>query len=459
MEIVILAAGKGTRMNSDLPKVLHRIGGKPMLAHVIETAQALGASKTHVVIGYGAEEVKAEFETHPAADRLNWVLQSEQLGTGHAVQQAIGDINTTDEANTVLIMYGDVPLTPTSTLQPLLDACEQSGLGVLTMEMEQPHGFGRILRSEDGGVAAIVEERDASPEQKAIKEVNSGIMAANATKLANWLSRISNNNDQEEYYLTDIVALANDDDCNVIAVKAANGQELMGVNDKAQLAEAEQFQQQTLINKMLVEGITMLDPSRVSIRGDVTFGKDVVLDSDVILEGSVSLGDGVRIGSNCILKNAEIKAGAHILPGTNIEGAIVGERAQVGPSARLRPGTELGEDCKIGNFVEVKNSRLGKGSKANHLAYIGDAEIGQGCNIGAGTIFCNYDGANKHKCSLGDNVFIGSNAVLVAPVTLADNSFVAAGSAINTDVPQDHLAVARGKQRNIDGWKRPVKKP
>ena len=457
MEVVILAAGKGTRMNSDLPKVLHRIGGKTMLAHVIDTAQALGASKTHVVVGYGAEKVQAEFETHPAAKQLNWVLQSEQLGTGHAVQQAIDGIDTADEANKVLIMYGDVPLTPISTLQPLLDACEKSALAVLTMEMESPFGLGRIVRSESGGIAQIVEERDASAEQKSIKEVNSGIMATSAPLLAQWLKGINNDNEQKEYYLTDIVSLANEDGRDVVAVKAANGQELMGVNDKVQLAEAEQFLQKSLVQKLLSEGATMLDPSRVSIRGTVTIGRDVILDSDVILEGSVKLADGVYIGSNCIIKDAEIKTGAQILPGTNIEGSIVGEDAQIGPSARLRPGTELGQACKIGNFVEVKNSKIGKGSKANHLAYIGDAEIGAGCNIGAGTIFCNYDGAYKHRCTLGDNVFVGSNTVLVAPVSLANDSFVAAGSAINADVPEQHLAVARGKQRNIAGWKRPVK--
>lgn len=458
MEVVILAAGKGTRMQSETPKVMHEIGGKPMLAHVLTTASMLKAQKTHVVIGHGAELIKQAFSNTETGVEPIWVLQSEQLGTGHAVQQAVTGVDTNATANPVLVLFGDVPLVSISTLESVISKCNDDSLSLLTVKAANPQGLGRILRDGDGNILGIVEERDASAEQKQITEVNSGIMAIPAIRLIGWLDSLRRNNDQNEYYLTDIVALARKDGCEIKSSIAKSEMEVMGVNNKSQLAQVERYFQMSKIEEFLLAGLTVRDPSRIDIRGDLQFGSDCVLDCNVILEGRVSLGSGVSIGANCIIKNAIIGNGASILPGTLIEDAQVGENASVGPMARIRPGSILGAECKIGNFVEIKNATIGKGSKANHLAYLGDVEMGEGCNIGAGTIVCNYDGVNKHKTKLGNNVFVGSNSVLVAPLNLADNSFVAAGSAINTDVPPDTLAVGRAKQRNISGWKRPVKK-
>lgn len=457
MEIVVLAAGKGTRMYSDSPKVMHSIGGKPMLEHVIDCALDLNPQKVHIVVGFGAESVRQALGSHAKAALFNWVEQLEQLGTGHAVSQAIDDIDTDAAANPVLVLFGDVPMITPETLKEVVSCCTDDSLSLLTFNANNPSGFGRILRQDDGDVMAIVEERDASEEQRKINEVNSGIMAIPASRLADWLDALENNNDQKEYYLTDIVAVAVAEGRKVVATTLADEMEVMGVNNKNQLALLERHYQMKKAEQLMSAGVTLRDPARLDIRGEVVCGKDVEIDSNVVLEGKVSIGDNSSIGVNCVIKDARIGANVKILPGTQIEGAEVGDNASVGPMARLRPGTVLGESTKIGNFVETKNAIVGNGSKASHLAYLGDVELGENCNIGAGTIVCNYDGVNKHKTTLGNNVFVGSNSVLVAPVVLEDNAFVAAGSAINSTVPADSLAVGRSKQRNIAGWKRPVK--
>lgn len=457
MEVVILAAGKGTRMYSAKPKVLHSIGNRPMLSHVLDTANGLQPDAVHVVVGYRADEVKARYGAS-SAPTISWVEQAEQLGTGHAVQKAMTHIDVSRDDNVVLVLFGDVPLISLATLEALLQHASADTLSLLTVMAEDPTGLGRILRGEAGEVKAIVEHRDATDDQRQIREVNTGIMAIPAGKLARWLNSLSNNNDQKEYYLTDIVAMAAAEGCRIVATQAGDENEVMGVNDKRQQALLERYYQLRFIEKLLRRGVTMRDPARVDIRGELSCGEDVDIDCNVIFEGQVVLGDNVIIGANCIIRQARIGDGTQILPGTQIEEAEIGARNAIGPMARIRPGTVLKNDVKVGNFVEIKNSTLGEGSKANHLAYIGDAEIGSGCNIGAGTIFCNYDGANKHRTTLGNNVFIGSNSTLVAPLTLGEGAFVAAGSTINAEVPGDNLAVARGKQRNIEGWQRPRKK-
>ncbi len=457
MEIVVLAAGKGTRMYSDSPKVMHQIGGKPMLQHVIDTAVLLKPDRIHIVVGFGGETVRLALDDYPARHMLNWVEQQEQLGTGHAVAQAIGDINTAAAENPVLVLFGDVPLITTNSLQAVISNCTDNSISLLTVHASDAVGLGRIIRDQSGSVSAIIEERDASEEQRKINEVNSGIMALPASRLAGWLDALENNNDQKEYYLTDVVALAVSEGREVLATTLADEMEVMGVNNKNQLALLERHYQMTKAEQLMNAGVTLRDPARLDIRGEVTCGKDVEIDSNVILEGQVVIGDNSVIASNCVIKDARIGANVRILPGTHIDGAEIGDHASVGPMARLRPGTVLGQATKIGNFVETKNAVIGDGSKASHLAYLGDVELGENCNIGAGTIVCNYDGVNKHKTSLGNNVFVGSNSVLVAPVTLEDNAFVAAGSAINSTVPEDNLAVGRSKQRNIAGWKRPRK--
>jgi bifunctional UDP-N-acetylglucosamine pyrophosphorylase/glucosamine-1-phosphate N-acetyltransferase len=458
MEIVILAAGKGTRMHSDAPKVMHQVGGKPMLERVLDTACSLNPDKIHVVIGFGGEQVRSAFTDHAAGEKIHWVEQKEQLGTGHAVAQALPEIDTKAQSNPVLVLFGDVPLITAASMERVLNNCADDSMSLLTVHAADPAGLGRIIRTASNNVCAIVEERDANEEQRQINEVNSGIMAIPAVRLADWLDAVENNNDQNEYYLTDIVELAVTEKCQVIATVLDDEIEVMGVNNKNQLAIVERHFQMTRAEHLMADGVTVRDPARLDIRGEVTCGKDVEIDINVILEGTVSIGDNSLIGANCVIKDAIIGANVKILPGSNIENAKIGDGSSVGPMARLRPGTVLGEETKIGNFVETKNAVIGNGSKASHLAYLGDVELGENCNIGAGTIVCNYDGVNKHKTVLGNNVFVGSNSVLVAPVTLEDNAFVAAGSAVNSTVPQDNLAVARSKQRNISGWKRPVKK-
>ena len=457
MEAVILAAGRGTRMHSQLPKVLHTVGNKPMLIHVINSAESAGAKKIHVVVGNDGERMKEQVRRFPIQNEVSWILQREQLGTAHAVQQAVPHFESKAEGDHILVLYGDVPLIKPDTLVQLLSNTKTGSIGILTLLTENNRGLGRILRDESNKIIGIVEEKDASDLQKEIKEVNSGIMALPADRLGSWLGKIENNNQQSEYYLTDIIELAATENVAISSVVISNEIEAQGVNDKSQLALLERHFQMTKCKELLDKGVIIKDPSRVDIRGELSCGQDVEIDFNTLFEGDVTLGNNVKIGPNAIIKDSSIGDDTQILPGTIIEGSTIGEETILGPNARIRPGTILGNKVKVGNFVETKKAILGEGTKANHLAYIGDAEIGKNCNIGAGTIFCNYDGANKHKTLLGDNVFIGSNSVLVAPVKLEDDSFVAAGSAVNTNIPKGNLAVGRTKQRNISGWKRPSK--
>jgi bifunctional UDP-N-acetylglucosamine pyrophosphorylase/glucosamine-1-phosphate N-acetyltransferase len=449
LDIVILAAGQGTRMRSALPKVLHPVAGNSMLGHVIHSARQLSPQGIHVVIGHGADLVREQL----AADDLNFVLQDKQLGTGHAVAQAVPALT----ADTSLILYGDVPLIEVETLQRLLTLVNDQQLGLLTVTLDDPAGYGRIVRDEHDRVTAIVEHKDASESQKAIREGNTGILAVPGKRLADWLGRLSNNNAQGEYYLTDVIAMAVNDGLTVATAQPLDAMEVQGANDRKQLADLERHYQLREARRLMALGVTLRDPSRFDVRGEVTVGRDVMIDINVILEGRVVIEDDVSIGPNCVIKDSTLRKGAIIKANSHLEGAIVGEAADAGPFARLRPGSVLGPRAHVGNFVELKNAEMGEGAKAGHLTYLGDAVIGARTNIGAGTITCNYDGANKHKTVLGEDVFIGSNNSLVAPVTIATGASTAAGSTINQDVAAEQLAVARARQRNIDGWKRPVK--
>ena len=449
LDIVILAAGQGTRMRSALPKVLHPVAGKSMLGHVIDTARQLSPRKIHVVIGHGAELVRERL----AADDVDFVLQAEQLGTGHAVAQALPHI----EADKVLILYGDVPLTQVETLSRLLEQASDTQLGLLTVNLADPTGYGRIIRDEAGIVQAIVEHKDASEAQRAIREGNTGILAVPGKRLGYWLGRLSNSNAQGEYYLTDVIAMAVADGLVVATETAQEEMEVLGANDRIQLAQLERYYQQRAARRLMTLGVTLLDPARFDLRGEVTVGRDVQIDINVILEGKVVIEDGVQIGPNCVIKDSTLRRGAIVKANSHLEGAELGEGADCGPFARLRPGAKLGAKAHVGNFVELKNAVLGEGAKAGHLSYLGDAEIGARTNIGAGTITCNYDGANKFKTVMGEDVFIGSNSSLVAPVTLGDGATTGAGSTVTQDVPSKALAVGRAKQRNIEGWKRPTK--
>jgi len=450
LDIVILAAGQGTRMRSALPKVLHPVAGKSMLGHVIDTARQLKPQGIHVVIGHGAERVREQL----AADDLNFVLQSEQLGTGHAVAQALPALT----AERVLILYGDVPLIEVETLQRLLQLVSEQQLGLLTVNLNDPSGYGRIVRNDNGVVNAIVEHKDATPEQRLINEGNTGILAVPGKRLADWLGRLSNSNAQGEYYLTDVIAMAVADGLVVATEQATDEMEVLGANDRIQLSQLERHYQYRAARKLMVQGVTLIDPARFDLRGEVAVGRDVTIDINVILEGQVIIENGVQIGPNCVIKNSTLRKGAIVKANSHLEGAEMGEGADCGPFARLRPGSVLGAKAHVGNFVELKNAKLGEGAKAGHLSYLGDAEIGARSNIGAGTITCNYDGANKFKTVLGEDVFIGSNSALVAPVTLGDRATTGAGSVITSDVADNTLAVGRAKQRNIEGWKRPTKK-
>ncbi|WOX03994.1 bifunctional UDP-N-acetylglucosamine diphosphorylase/glucosamine-1-phosphate N-acetyltransferase GlmU [Microbulbifer pacificus] len=450
IDIVILAAGKGTRMRSDLPKVLHPIGGVPMLGRVIDAAKALGDVEITVVIGHGAERVRERF----VDSGVQFVEQTEQLGTGHAVAQAIPYFR---EGATVLVLYGDVPLVKTATLQNLLQA-SNSGPALLSVVMDDPSGYGRIVRDQSGQVQAIVEQKDADAATLEIDEINTGILAAPADLLAQWLPELSNNNAQGEYYLTDVIARSVRENIAVTGVVADDPVEVAGVNSRAQQAELERALQWDNAAALMAAGVTLLDPARFDLRGSLSCGADVSIDINCIFEGDVSLGDGVQIGPNCLLKNCQLAAGTVVEANSIIEDATVGEACTIGPFARLRPGTELASGAKVGNFVETKKAKIGRGSKVNHLSYIGDAEVGEDVNIGAGTITCNYDGVNKSKTTIRDRAFIGSNSALVAPVEIGAGATVGAGSTITREVSADELAVARGKQRNISGWQRPVKK-
>ncbi len=449
LHVVVLAAGQGTRMRSRLPKVLHPVGGKPMLGHVLDTAQALDAAAVHVVHGHGAGQVRECF----AGRDLHWALQAEQRGTAHALQQAMPAIP--DEA-TVLVLYGDVPLVRAEMLQPAVAAGARA-LALVTAELADPKGYGRILRDKKGAVRGIVEENDASPAQKKIREANTGFLAAPAQRLRGWLKQVKNANAKGEYYLTDIVALAVKDRVKVLTV-AADEQDILGVNDRAQLAQVERLFQRRQAEHLMREGLALCDPARFDLRGKLVFGRDAVIDINVLLQGRIVLGEGVRIGAGCVLRDCEIGDGSEILPHSVLEGARIGAGCHVGPFARLRPGTVLAQGARVGNFVETKNARLGAGSKANHLSYVGDAEVGRDVNIGAGTITCNYDGVNKHQTVIEDGAFIGSNTALVAPVTVGANATIGAGSTISKDAPAGQLTVSRAKQLTLDGWKRPTRK-
>ncbi len=450
LEILVLAAGLGKRMRSDLPKVLHPLAGRPLLAHVLDTARELSPRKIIVVHGHGADYLKKVFSEKD----LEWVLQAEQLGTGHAVVQAMPRVGA--DAS-VLLVYGDVPLVRAATLKRLLDAAGD-GLAVLTAELEDPAAYGRVVRDASGRVKRIVELRDAGPDERAIREINAGFYALGARRLSGWLKKLKNDNAQKEYYLTDLVGLAVADGVPVAAVKADHAWEAAGVNSKAELAGLERQHQKIVSGKLLEAGVTLADPARIDVRGTLECGRDVAIDVNCVFEGRVRLGDGVRIGANCVLRNMTVAAGSEILPFCHLEDSSIGKRCRLGPYARLRPGTILEEEVHVGNFVEVKASRLGAGSKANHLAYIGDSELGARVNYGAGAITCNYDGVAKHRTVIEDDCFIGSDATLVAPVRIARGSYIGAGSTINKDTPAGQLTVARAKQVSIPGWKPPRKK-
>ncbi|MGF1726473.1 bifunctional UDP-N-acetylglucosamine diphosphorylase/glucosamine-1-phosphate N-acetyltransferase GlmU [Photobacterium nomapromontoriensis] len=446
---VILAAGKGTRMYSNQPKVLHTLAGKPMAKHVIDTCIGIGANNLHLVYGHGGDQMQAVLADEP----VNWVLQAEQLGTGHAVNQACPALADDEK---VLILYGDVPLISAETLENLLDAQPGGGIALLTVVLDDPTGYGRIVR-RNGPVVAIVEQKDASEEQKLIKEINTGVMVANGGDLKRWLSALKNDNAQGEYYLTDIIEIAHNEGRAVEAVHPVRAIEVEGVNNRIQLAKLERAFQAMQAERLLEQGVMLRDPTRFDLRGQLQCGTDVEIDVNVIIEGSVSLGNNVVIGAGCVLTDCEIDDNTVVRPYSVIEGATVGENCTVGPFSRLRPGAELVGDSHVGNFVEMKQARLGKGSKANHLTYLGDAEIGDRVNIGAGTITCNYDGANKFKTEIGDDVFVGSDSQLIAPVKIANGATIGAGATINRNIGEGELVITRAPARTIKGWKRPVK--
>jgi bifunctional UDP-N-acetylglucosamine pyrophosphorylase/glucosamine-1-phosphate N-acetyltransferase len=450
LHVIVLAAGEGKRMRSALPKVLQKIAGRPMLAHVLESARALGPAGLHVVYGHGGDQVRAAFA---GAEDLQWAEQARQLGTGHAVQQAMP--NVPDDAR-VLVLYGDVPLLATDTLRRLLDA--PGRLAVLAAELPEPFGYGRIVRDAEGRVARIVEHKDASEHERGIRLVNTGVIAADGSALHRWLDALRNDNAQGEYYLTDVFAMAATEYTPAEIVVVADAIETEGANDPWQLAQLERAYQLRAVRALCVQGVRVADPARVEVRGRVQVGRDVELDVDVVLEGEVTLGDGVRVGPFCRLKDVMLGAGTEVRAHCDLDGARTEGAVQIGPFARLRPGTVLADGVHVGNFVETKNARLGVGSKANHLTYLGDAMVGSGVNVGAGTITCNYDGVNKSTTTIEDGAFIGSNTALVAPVTVGRNATIGAGSVITRNAPDDKLTVARGRQSTIEGWVRPKKK-
>ncbi|MCM2678126.1 bifunctional UDP-N-acetylglucosamine diphosphorylase/glucosamine-1-phosphate N-acetyltransferase GlmU [Echinimonas agarilytica] len=450
LSVVILAAGKGTRMRSRLPKVLHTLAHQTLVEHVIDAASGVGAEHIHVVYGHGGDQVKAAL----AHRELEWAEQAEQLGTGHAVDQALPAIADNDQ---VLVLYGDVPLTSTETLKALIAQQPEGGVGLLTVNLANPMGYGRIIRDHQDQVVGIVEQKDAAPEQLLINECNTGILCAGGADLKRWLSNLDNNNAQGEYYLTDIIAMAANEGRSIQAAHPATEAEVEGVNDKVQLANLEREYQRLQAESLMRAGALLRDPSRIDVRGSLSVGQDVEIDVNVVFQGDVVLADGVTVGPNSVLIDCSVGEDTLIRANSVIESATVGAKCTIGPFARLRPGAVLADDAHVGNFVEMKNSRLGEGSKANHLTYIGDAEVGKGVNIGAGTITCNYDGANKHKTIIEDNVFVGSDSQLVAPVTIGQGATVGAGSTVTANVGEGELVITRVKQRHIAGWKRPVK--
>lgn len=451
VSVVILAAGQGKRMVSDLPKVLHPLGGKPLLAHVLDTARRLEATQCAVVYGHGGTALPAAFTAH---NDLLWVEQAQQLGTGHAVAQALPQL---DAHGVTLVLYGDVPLVQPQTLQPLLAAAQQGALALLTVELSDPSGYGRIVRNAQGQVQCIVEEKDASAAQRAITEINTGILAVATAKLSAWIAQLTNNNAQGEYYLTDIIAMAVSAGVAVTPFTVSAPLEVQGVNERRQLAQLERFYQAQQAETLMRNGVTLLDPRRVEVRGTLSCGRDVLIDVNVIFEGVVRLGNRVKIGAFCVIKDAVIGDDVEILTHSHIEGAEIGDAAHIGPFARLRPETKLAAGVHIGNFVETKKTSLGLGSKANHLTYLGDADIGAAVNVGAGTITCNYDGANKHKTLIEDGAFIGSNTSLVAPVQIGKGATVGAGSAVTRSISAGSLCVTRAPRKEIANWQRPTK--
>ena len=450
LNVVVLAAGQGKRMYSNLPKVLHKLAGKPLLQHVMDSADALNPSKMCVVYGHGGDSVPNAFPERAAI----WIKQEPQLGTGHAVMQAVPHL---DNDGLTLILYGDVPLTRATTLKKLTDVAAVGKLSILTIELADPTGYGRIVRDGKDNITGIVEHKDATPEQHKIREVNTGIMAVPTQHLSRWLSQLKNDNAQKEYYLTDIIAMAVSENVPVVAIHASAEWETLGINSKVQLAQLERTHQSNIANNLLEKGVTLADPARIDVRGMLTCGKDVFIDINCVFEGNVTLADNVSVSAGCVLKNATIANDTQIAPYSVLEDSIVGADCRVGPYARLRPGTKLADGAHVGNFVELKNTELGKGSKANHLAYIGDATVGSNVNIGAGTITCNYDGANKYRTIIEDDVFIGSDTQLVAPVTVRKGATLGAGTTLTKDAPAGELTISRAKQMTIPGWKRPVK--
>jgi bifunctional UDP-N-acetylglucosamine pyrophosphorylase/glucosamine-1-phosphate N-acetyltransferase len=449
MNIVILAAGQGKRMHSNLPKVLHPLAGKALVSHVIDTARSLSPRSLCIVYGHGGDAVRSAL----AAPDLSWALQEPQLGTGHAVRQALPCL---DGQGTTLVLYGDVPLIRAETLRRLVHAAAD-GLAVLTVELADPQGYGRIVRNAAGQVVRIVEQKDATADEKKIREINTGIMAMPTDRLGEWLGRLSSDNAQNEYYLTDVVGMAVEAGLPVRTASPEHEWEVLGVNSKVQLAELERIAQRTGAERLMEQGVRLADPARIDVRGELRCGRDVFIDVNCVFEGEVVLDEAVEVGPNCVLKNARIGAGTRLAAFTHIEDAVVGADGMIGPFARLRPGTELAEDVHVGNFVEIKKSTIAAHSKANHLAYIGDATIGSRVNVGAGTITCNYDGANKHRTIIEDDAFIGSDTQLVAPVTVGRGATLGAGTTLTKDAPPDSLTISRARQTSITGWKRPVK--
>jgi len=453
LSVVILAAGQGKRMRSDLPKVVQPLAGRPLLRHVLDTARVLDPSAIHVVYGHGGEQVR-RIIGDPGIS--SWVLQAEQLGTGHALMQAMPQV---PDDHLVLVLYGDVPLIRADTLKRLIALAGPRAMGLLTVELADPTGYGRIVRDGAGRVTSIVEQKDATAAQLAIREGNTGVMAIPAGPLRRWLAGLRAENAQREYYLTDVIAMAVAEGLEVAPLVAPTVAEVLGINDKLQLAEVEAEYRRLRARELMLAGATLVDPARIDVRGEVSLGRDVLIEPNVILEGRVVLGDRVRIGPNCLLRDVEIGADTQVFANSVLEESVVGPRCLIGPFARTRPGARLAEGVHIGNFVEVKNSQMGPDSKANHLAYVGDATVGARVNIGAGTIVANYDGANKHRTTIGDDAHTGSNSVLVAPITIGEGATVGAGSTVAKNVPAGKLTVARAKQVTLEGWKRPTKTP